>query len=46
MNLEALIVRHAPIRGPEWVLAGVAIAALAVVAWETWEAKIGTTGPC
>lgn len=45
MSLEALGVPHAFFKGPEWVRLGIAIAAVAVVTWETWETKMGNDRP-
>jgi hypothetical protein len=45
MNLEAWGVRLVPIKGPEWVLVGATIAAVAVIVWETWETKMGNDRP-
>jgi hypothetical protein len=45
MSVEPLGVRYTSFKGPEWVLVGFAIATIAVVAWESWEARIGNDRP-
>jgi hypothetical protein len=45
MNLKALGVPHPSFKGPEWMLLGIAIVALAVVGWESWETKMGNDRP-
>ena len=45
MNLEALGVAYAPLQGPDWVLAGVLIAIVAIVVWESWEERTGNDRP-
>jgi hypothetical protein len=45
MNLEALGGSYAALKGPQWVLVGVAIVATATVLWESWEAKKGNYRP-
>jgi hypothetical protein len=45
MRIEAFGVRYAPLKGPEWVLVGVAIVAIAVSLWEGWEARSGNYRP-
>jgi hypothetical protein len=45
MNLEALGVAYAPLKGLDWVLAGVLIAIVAIVTWESWEARKGNDRP-
>jgi hypothetical protein len=45
MSLELVSVRYASLKGPEWVLVGVAIATVAVVVWEGWQASMGNDRP-
>ena len=45
MNLEALCVSYVPLKGPAWVVAGVLIAMVAIVTWESWEARAGNDRP-
>jgi hypothetical protein len=45
MSVEALGLRYVPFEGPEWVLVGVAIATIALVTWESWQARIGNDRP-
>jgi hypothetical protein len=45
MKLEALGVAYAPLKGPDWVLAGVLIAIFAIVVWESWKERMGDDRP-
>jgi hypothetical protein len=45
MSLEPLGVHYTSFKGPEWVLVAFAIATIAVVVWESWEARIGNDRP-
>jgi hypothetical protein len=45
MNLGGLGVNYAAIKGHEWAIVGVAIATVAAVFWEGWEAKMGNVRP-
>lgn len=45
MSLESLSVCYTPIKGVEWVLVAVLIAAFAVVTWESWETRRGNNRP-
>jgi uncharacterized membrane protein YfcA len=45
MTLEALGVSYVTLKAPEWALILVAIAAMAVVAWDNWDTRTGNYRP-